>query len=1200
MIRLLQRRALLLTLPACFITAIASAAEPARRVPTVEDLLLLKSVGGVSISPEGKWVAYIVNETDFKNDAFLSHIWLADTVSGRRFQLTRGDKSAGSMHWSPDGQWLAFTSGRGGDKNQLFAIAPDGGEAVQLTKFETGVSDFAWSPDGKSIAIAATHSNKEGMKNRKEHLGDFEVVRREYNHNHLWTIAVAEAFKSPQSGQQRTKGKDFSVGSFSWSPDSSKIAFGATVNPDLIQVATSDIYVLDLGDNAVKKIVSQPGPDTGPRWSPDGKQIVFRSAMGKKLFFHANARLAVVDAAGGTPRSITDGFDETPFRYDWKPGGVYFAGLQKTASHLFRVDPVTAAITRITGPDNLMMDSFSISDDGRKLAFSAASPTSMSEVFISDVHNFKPRKLTDLTEQTKPFVMGRSEVISWKSPDGTTIEGVLTKPADFDPAKKHPLLCILHGGPTGVDSPRLHEVRHYYPLHVWAGRGALILRVNYRGSAGYGEKFRQLNVRNLGVGDAWDVLSGVDHLIAKGWVDPAKVGCMGWSQGGYISAFLTASSQRFAAISVGAGISNWATYYYNTDITPFTIQYLGTSPIDDPEIYQKTSPMSYLKKAKTPTLIQHGENDRRVPIANAYELRQGLEDRRINVEMIVYKGFGHGISKPRSMRAVMQHNLAWFNHYIWGDPLPDFANPEVPNPEVPKKEKNAAAEDPSAGRTPTELGGTWRGKIVADRFLYALQLKIEDDGSGWKGQVILSAEGVQSTHPLRELRLSDNEVSFVTKIQAWEVRMKGKLAKDRMSGTAEGRQDSGKGPGPIEWGVVRASGRQESSRPAAAKKVVNEKIVLELPRPTGPAGVGRASLYWKDTSRQEVLSDDPRAKRELVVDFWYPAQPQAGSPLAPYMANAKAIVEAKADSSLPSVQSVRTNAVTDAPFAAAPRRAPILIFSHGLGVQSAYYSSLLEELASHGYVVAAIQHTYTMSAVVFPDGRLVPFGGKKWQAGDQDPLEKRMRFYREITDVWASDAVFVLNQLAKLDEGTPGSALKGRLDLKHVGIFGHSFGGIAAPRACQLDDRFRACINLDGMRTGLVYLPNEAGQGPRQPFLYMGTRRMMTDGELAIMGLTRDQYGELERKHLRRTFAALEKLQSKASLALLENTKHMSFSDTPLFSPTAVPQPLDVRLRTLQIIRDLTRRYFDRHVRGNASARWPMEQPGVLIESFGP
>ncbi|MCK7483613.1 MAG: prolyl oligopeptidase family serine peptidase [Candidatus Moduliflexus flocculans] len=180
-------------------------------------------------------------------------------------------------------------------------------------------------------------------------------------------------------------------------------------------------------------------------------------------------------------------------------------------------------------------------------------------------------------------------------------------------------------------------------------RGALVLKVNYRGSAGYGEKFRQLNVRNLGVGDAWDVLSGVDYLVKKGWVDPARVGCMGWSQGGYISAFLTTSITRVQGHLGRARASRTGPPTTTTPTSrPFTINYLGDDPADDPEIYAKTSPMTYIKQAKTPTLIQHGELDRRVPIPNAYELRQGLEDRGVPVEMVVYKGFGHGITKPKA------------------------------------------------------------------------------------------------------------------------------------------------------------------------------------------------------------------------------------------------------------------------------------------------------------------------------------------------------------------------------------------------------------------------------------------------------------------------------------------------------------------------------------------------------------------------
>jgi len=687
--RLLQIPAVLIFLT---VTAAAFVADSNRHVPTIDELLTLKTVGGAQISPDGKWVAYTVGWGDFKQDAFVTQIWLAETDTGRTFQLTRGDKSSTTPKWSPNGEWLAFLSNRLEDKNQIFAINPAGGEARQLTKSETAISNFAWSEDGNSIAYLATEPVPQVSKDRKEYLGDFEVVRKEYSFSHIWTLSLSEAMNGPLVGKQRTKKKDFSVDSLSWSPDGTRIAFSATVNPDLIQGVTSDIYLLNLADDSVKKIVSQPGPDNGPRWSPDGKQIVFSSAMGNTVFFASNSRLAVVPAEGGTPHSITDAFDENAGIVEWKSNGIYFSGLQKTASHLFRVDPAGGKIMRLSSPDNLMAGSFSLTKDGTRVAFTASSPTSLNEVFVSDARNFAPHVLTNMTEQTKQFVLGTREVISWKSTDGTVIEGVLIKPADFDPAKKYPLLCVIHGGPTGIDRPSLLTPdARYYPSDIWAARGAVVLKVNYRGSTGYGEKFRRLNMRNLGVGDAWDVLSGVDYVISKGWVDKTKVGCMGWSQGGYISAFLTASSDRFVAISVGAGISDWSTYYYNTDITPFTINYLGHNPVDDPQIYQKTSPIAYVKSARTPTLIQHGELDRRVPIANAYELRQALEDKGVPVEMIVYKGFGHPITKPKAQRAVMQHNLAWFNHYLWNDPLPDFANPDLPKKENKEGEKKAAS-----------------------------------------------------------------------------------------------------------------------------------------------------------------------------------------------------------------------------------------------------------------------------------------------------------------------------------------------------------------------------------------------------------------------------------------------------------------------------------------------------------------------------
>lgn len=651
--------------------------------PAIDDLLNLKRADGAVISPDGKLVAYGVTETDWEQDAFVRQLWLADIETGRTRQLTRGRKSAGGAAWSPDGRWIAFTSDREGGKNQIFLIAPDGGEALQLTRSETGVGSFEWSRDGKTIAYLAADKTAE---DRKKHFGDFEVVRRDYAHTHLWLVNVEEALKAPAAGRQLTRGKEFSVGSFDWSPDGKRIAFSAAVNPDLIQSGTSDIYVLTLENGAVNRIVSQPGPDTNPRWSPDGKWIVFRSAMANPKYYHANARLAVVPAEGGAVRSITDSFDEQPSLVAWTPEGIYFVGLQKTEAHVFLADPARASVRKVSASPAGF--DFTVTPDGRRGAFSMANAESMSEIYAVSIPQWSVRKLTDMTAQVRGWTLPSSEVISWKSRDGTMIEGVLTKPAGFDPSKKYPLLCVIHGGPTGIDMPQKVHAGSY-PIDIWTARGALVLRVNYRGSAGYGEKFRQLNVRNLGVGDAWDVESGVDHLIAKGWVDPKRVGVMGWSQGGYISAFLATSSARFAAVSVGAGISNWATYYYNTDITPFTLQYLGDDPADDPDIYRKTSPMTYIKQARTPVLIQHGDNDRRVPIANAYELRQGLEDRGVPVEMIVYKGFGHGITKPKARRAVLEHNLLWFNHYIWGDPKPDFVNPVLP-PKAPEEKQRPA------------------------------------------------------------------------------------------------------------------------------------------------------------------------------------------------------------------------------------------------------------------------------------------------------------------------------------------------------------------------------------------------------------------------------------------------------------------------------------------------------------------------------
>jgi dipeptidyl aminopeptidase/acylaminoacyl peptidase len=668
-------------------------------VPTIDQSLEMYGVGSPKISPDGKRVVYERTRTDWDANAFETDLWIADVSTGERHQLTTMGHSSNPADWSPDGKWIAFLSDRPGvmpkspeGKRQLWIMPANGGEAQQLTKMEKGVSGFEWAPDSQRIAISAEAPEAKGMKDRKDSFGDYQVIHADYEMVHLWLVDLpkpdAVDRMSAVEPKQLTKEDNFSVEEFSFSPDGTKIAFSAARDPDLISSASKDIYVVTVADSAVKKIVDTPGPDSDPVWSPDGKQIAYVTSNGAQYFYYSNQKIAVVDAGGGEPRVVSNAFDEDPDLLKWAPEGIYFSGLQKMSSSLYLLDPSGGLVKQITMPGSEIAGQFTFSKDFKQVAYRGAAANQFAEIYASALPARTPTKLTQAGEQARGLTLAKREVVRWKSGDGTEIEGVLYKPEDFTPAKKYPLLVVIHGGPTGIDMPLVSPDR-YYPIERFVARGALVLRPNYRGSAGYGEKFRALNVRNLGVGDYADVISGVDYLIAQGYADKDRVGSMGWSEGGYISAFITTSSDRFKAVSVGAGISDWTTYYANTDITPFTRQYLQATPWDDPEIYKITSPISYVAKAKTPTLIQQGSVDRRVPVPNSFELRQALEDHGVPVKMVLYEGFGHPINKPKQQRAVMEENENWFGHYIWGDPL---APALTPRPTEKKDEKDAATK----------------------------------------------------------------------------------------------------------------------------------------------------------------------------------------------------------------------------------------------------------------------------------------------------------------------------------------------------------------------------------------------------------------------------------------------------------------------------------------------------------------------------
>ena len=643
--------------------------------PAFKDVLNLKSIGSPAISPDGKQILYTVRKVDWEKNRYDTEIWLYREGT-ESFQLTRTKEgSSSSPAWSPNGKWISFAASR--DKNrQIYFISPSGGEALQFTHHKEGINSYKWSPDGKYIAFTATEPESEESENQEKLYGRFAVEDAVFRMTHLWIIEV-ETNKIP-AVRQLTSGNDFTVGSFTWSPDGKNIAFDFRPDPLINSWMKTDISIIDAVSGEISPLVAQTASDSGPQWSPDGKWILFNTKMGDTKYY-TNNEMAKIPSQGGEITVLTGAFDENLSFIKWTAKGIYCLASQKVFRHLFLLNPGTGGAKKITNfPENIV--SIDFAKDNRTVAVYGYSRTSLPEIFRTDIDSYLPEKITRMTKQVENWKTGTREIIWWDSKDGTQIEGILWKPENFDSQKKYPLLVIIHGGPSSTSRPVLVS-GGVYPYLQWLEKGALILQPNYRGSAGYGEKFRSLNVRNLGVGDMWDVESGVDFLIQTGIVDPNRVGAMGWSQGGYISAFLTTNSKKFKAISVGAGISNWVTYYVNTDIHPFTRFYLQATPWEDKNIYLKTSPMTNIQKAQTPTLIQHGEFDRRVPIPNAYELYQGLQDVGVDVKLIVYKDFGHGISRPKEQLAGLWHNWQWFAKYIWNEDV------KIPL-EIEKKQKD--------------------------------------------------------------------------------------------------------------------------------------------------------------------------------------------------------------------------------------------------------------------------------------------------------------------------------------------------------------------------------------------------------------------------------------------------------------------------------------------------------------------------------
>lgn len=667
------------------VSFIATLSTQAAAAPSLRDVLDVPQPSQPKLSPNKATVAFTVEQADWTANRYDKEVFVA-RKDAPPTQITHN--KAGSSYaarWAPDGRALAYIADEADGAPQLYVCDPDGAHARRLTALPAGVMSFEWAPDGAHVA-ALSFDVPDAPSNRTSTYGDFTILHEEKPRASLWLVDVAPARPDGTGSARRLTGtgetKGVSIVAFSvadlvsnyaFSPDSRRLVFTYAASLNILDAIKADVAILDLESGHVRRLPSTPDYwDESPVFSPDGRQVLFTRTNLKDFLADNELMIAPADNGEAKPlvarrKSNGASLGQT-LLLGWRADGVYVFTLEGVDQSLQRIDPRTGLSAMVRGLPPMTLEA-DISGDGRAMTALGLSPGGVPEVYRAKVGHGAPTRVSETSRAVEAWPQHKVEMVAWKAPDGVPVEGVLYTPQDAKGPL--PLVVVLHGGPREVARPtRLHN--ELFPVEYWLDQGAAVLYPNYRSSVGYGETFRRLSTLNTGNAEALDINSGVDHLVSQGLVDPKRVAVVGHSWGGYLSAFLATSTDRYRAAVVASGITDNTANYVMANAGVSELGYLKSSPWTNPQRWAATSPITYVAKAKTPTLIQHGASDPVVPVINAYMLDKGLTDMGVPVRTVIYGDTEHNGFRPKERLSANMQNAQWISHYLLGveEPLP--------------------------------------------------------------------------------------------------------------------------------------------------------------------------------------------------------------------------------------------------------------------------------------------------------------------------------------------------------------------------------------------------------------------------------------------------------------------------------------------------------------------------------------------------